>query len=167
MTGIEIFIVILLVASLAWGYKRGIVVQMGSLLSFAVAIAACRILGDTVSDAVFSMMDGDDPSQSSMNLFMAKCIGHISVFLAAWLAVWLLARTVKFFAKAIHMGFIDSLAGALFMAFKTGLIISFIVNFAKVLAPGCALATNNGPVMTAISELAPFILGYVQHSGAC
>ena len=102
MTGIEIFIVILLVASLAWGYKRGIVVQLGSLLSFVVAIAACRIMGDAASNAIFSMMDGEDPSQSSMNMLMARCMGHIFVFLAAWLAVWLIARTIKFFAKAVH-----------------------------------------------------------------
>lgn len=164
MTGIEIFIVILLVASLAWGYKRGIVVQLGSLLSFVVAIAACRIMGDAASNAIFSMMDGEDPSQSSMNMLMARCMGHIFVFLAAWLAVWLIARTIKFFAKAVHMGFIDSLGGALFMVFKTGMVISFIISFAKVLAPGCGLATGDGPVLKALSGFAPLILGFVQQS---
>ncbi len=164
MFGIEIFIVILLVASLLWGYKKGIIVQMGSLVSFFVALATCRILGGVVSDAIFTAVHGDNPAYSSMDMFMAKCFGHIFVFVATWVVVWLMARTMKFFAKAIHIGFIDRITGALFMGLKTGMIVSLIINFAKTVAPESALAASKGPVSGVVSEIAPFILGFVQQS---
>lgn len=166
MTGFEILIIVLLVASLAWGYKKGIIVQTGSLLSFFVALAACRILGDAASDAVYAMMDGSDPSQSLMNRFMASCIGHIAVFAAAWIGVWLLARTVKFFAKAIHIGFLDRACGSVFMALKTAMIISMVLAAARTFAPNSSLATSESPVIKGVSEIAPFILGFVQQSAS-
>ncbi len=166
MTGFEIFILVLIAASLAWGYKKGIIVQMGSLLSFFVALAACRILGGAASKAVLAMMDGSDPAQNAVNQLMASCIGHIAVFVAAWIAVWLLARTVKFFAKAIHIGLLDRICGAIFMVLKTGMVISMILSAIRTVAPESAMATSDSPVIKGVSELAPFILGFVQQSAS-
>ena len=166
MSGFDIFALAVLVASLLWGYKRGLVVQMGSLLAFAVALAACRIFGSAATDAVTAMMGGNevvnDPAQSSMTHFMASCIGHVTLFIIVWVGVWFLARTVKFVAKALHLGLLDGLGGALFMALKSGLIMSFFINFARFIAPNSALASSDSTIADAIGDLAPTLLGFIQ-----
>lgn len=166
MSGLDIAVIVLLIASLLWGYKRGIVVQMGSLLAFALALAACHIFGDAATHAVMAMMGGEDvvtdAAGSSMSAFMASCIGHVALFVIVWLGVWLLARTVKFMAKALHLGFIDSLGGALFMMLKTGVVMSFILNFARFMAPDSALGRADGIVAGFIGDLAPALLGFIQ-----
>lgn len=166
MTGLDIFVLILLCAAAIWGYTRGIVVQMGSLLAFALAIAACRIFGDAATSAVMAMMGGEtavtDPAQSLMSRFMAECIANVALFLIVWIGVWFLSRAVKFVAKSLRLGFLDSLAGALFMLLKAGLVVSFIINFARFAAPNSALAQAQGWLMGGVADLAPQLLGFIQ-----
>jgi len=166
MTGLDIFTLILLCAAVVWGYRRGIVVQLGSLLAFAIALVACHIFGDVAASVVMSMMGGeeavDNPANSAISHFMAECIGNVSLFLIIWLGVWVLSRTVKFVAKSLRLGIVDSLAGALFMLLKVGLAISFIVNFARFAAPDSALAKAEGPVLGSVADLAPELLGFIQ-----
>lgn len=173
MTTIEIVILIILALCLAWGYKKGVVVQLGSLLSFAIAIAACQIFGDAASDAVLAIIGHKPPeadasltemARESMAVYAAKVIGHTVLFLLVWLGVWLASRTVRFMAKSVHLGFIDAAAGALFMALKGALIMSIIVNFAKFVAPESGLATNDGPIIGGVADFAPMLLGFIQNS---
>lgn len=165
MIGTLIYIV--LAVCLIWGFKRGIVVQLGSLLAIALALAACHLFGDAATQAATYMLTGShelpsDPAQSSMTHFAASCIGNLVLFVAVWLVVWLLSRLVKFAAKTIKLGLADSICGSVFMALKGGLIISFIINLAKVVAPESALATYNSTVTEWIADLAPMLLGFFQ-----
>lgn len=166
MSGIDLFIIVILVASAIWGYTRSIVKQLGSLLAFALALAACHIFGDLATDAVTSMMGGEDtvsdPAQSSMTHFMAACIGHVALFVIVWIGVWFAAKAVKFVAKSLHLGLIDSVGGSLFMLLKAGVVLSFILNFARFMAPNSALGSCNGTISEIVVRLAPALLGFIQ-----
>ncbi|MCM1348818.1 MAG: CvpA family protein [Firmicutes bacterium] len=166
MTGIDLFIIVVLLAGAVWGYSRGLVVQLGSLVAFAVALVACRVLGDVAAHAVMAMMGTDETAAAgtdgSMKLFMASCIGHVALFVIVWAGVWLLARTLKMMAKALHLGLLDGIGGGLFMVLKAGVIISFILNFARFVAPNSALAQSQSAVTEAVAKLAPALLGYIQ-----
>lgn len=166
MTGLNIFVLLLLCAAVIWGYRRGIVVQIGSLLAFALAIAVCRIFGGAATDIVMTTMGGKEkvinPAQSLMSRFMAECIANVTLFVIVWIGVWFLSRAVKFVANSLRLGFLDSLAGALFMLLKAGLVISFIINLARFAAPDSALAKAQGAIMGTLADLAPGLLGFIQ-----
>lgn len=165
MTTIEIIVSILLVISAIWGYQRGVIVQIGSLFAIVAAIVVCHIFGDLASTIALSVIGGEDvasdPAQSSITAFAAKCIGHVSLFLMVWMAVWFLTRTLKSMIRAVKLGFVDRIAGATFMALKCGLIISLIINFMKAVAPASGIATASGPVISNVGNLAPQLLGFL------
>lgn len=79
MSATDIIILIILALSAIWGYKRGIVVQLGSLLAFALAIAACHLFGDAFSAILINIFGGKDqpadPSQALMTKWTAECVG--------------------------------------------------------------------------------------------
>lgn len=166
MTGIEIFIIVVLVACLIWGYSKGIIVQLGSLLSFAVAIAACQILGDPFTSVIEAMMGGPEevanPANSAMSHFMASSVAHVLLFLLIWLAVWLIARAMKLVVRTARIGFLDRAAGALFMMLKGALIMSFVINFARWAAPSSALAGNDSTIIGGVGDIAPMLLGFIE-----
>lgn len=165
MTTFEIIVTILLVISAVWGFQRGVIVQISSLLAIIVAIVMCHIFGDAATSMAAAMMGGEeavtDPAQSSMSMFAAKCIGHLSLFLFVWLGVWFVARTLKTMVKAVRLGFLDKLGGALFMLLKCGIVISLFINFMKVASPSGSIATATGPVIDPVANLAPQLLGFL------
>lgn len=166
MTGIEIFIGVVLIACLIWGYTKGIIVQLGSLLSFAIAIAACQIFGDAFTSVIEAIMGGheqvNDPANSAMSEFMASSVAHVLLFLIVWLAVWLIARAMKLVVRTARLGFIDRLAGALFMVLKSALIMSFVINFARWAAPSSALAGKDSVITDGVGDIAPMLLGFIE-----
>lgn len=170
MSGTDIIILIVLILSAIWGFRRGIVVQIGSLLAFALAIVACQLFGDAVSAVVMDIFSDKnaaaDPTQKLMADWTAECVGHVLLFVAVWTGVCFLARTVKYISRKLCLGFFDSLAGALFMLLKSGIIISFIINFAKFIAPSSALARDTDGIGGLIADLAPRLLGFLQLSAS-
>ncbi|MDE5686234.1 MAG: CvpA family protein [Paramuribaculum sp.] len=170
MSTTDIIILIILVLSAIWGYRRGIVVQLGSLLAFALAIAACHLFGDAVSAILMNLFGGkdqpSDPAQALMTKWTAECVGHILLFLIVWGGVWLFARTVRYIGRKLCLGFLDSLAGAIFMLLKSGLVISFFVNCAKFIAPSSALARDTTGIGGFVAGLAPELLGFLQLSAS-
>lgn len=165
MSTLEIIVTILLIISAVWGFQRGVIVQIGSLLAIVVAIIICHIFGDAATSMTVALMGGEesvtDPAQSSMSMFAAKCIGHISLFLVAWLGVWFVARTLRTMVKAVRLGFLDKICGALFMLLKCGIIISLFINFMRIVSPAGSIATASGPLTDRIAELAPRLLGFL------
>lgn len=166
MTGIEIFIVVVLVACLFWGYSKGIIIQLGSLLSFAIAIAVCQIFGDAFTSVIEAIMGGPEqvsnPANSAMSRFMASSVAHVILFLIVWLGVWLIARAMKLVVRTARLGFIDRMAGALFMVLKGALIMSFIISFARWAAPASALAGKDSVIIDSVGDVAPMLLGFIE-----
>ena len=162
MTGIEIFIGVVLIACLIWGYTKGIIVQLGSLLSFAIAIAACQIFGDAFTSVIEAIMGGHEQVNDPASEFMASSVAHVLLFLIVWLAVWLIARAMKLVVRTARLGFIDRLAGALFMVLKGALIMSFVINFARWAAPSSALAGKDSVITDGVGDIAPMLLGFIE-----
>lgn len=161
MNGIELILAAVLVLTAVWGYRRGVVMQIGSLLAFVLAIVVCRLFGDAATDVVASMIgEGKEASVDPMSRMVASTIGHVALFLIVWLGVGLTARALKLVVHTVHLGIVDRLAGALFMAFKAALVASFIVNFAEAVAPASSVANPCGELGRYVKALAPTLLGF-------
>lgn len=165
MNGIELILAVVLVLTAVWGYRRGVVMQIGSVLAFVLAIVVCRLFGDAATDVVASMIGygkeaASAPSVDPMSQMVASIIGHVALFLIVWLGVGLTARALKLVVHTVHLGIVDRLAGALFMAFKAALVASFVVNFAEAVAPASGVANPGGELGQFVKALAPTLLGF-------
>lgn len=162
MNGLTLFVIIIAIASLVYGYHRGIVREVSSLCAILLAIIACQLLGDEAT-SIAARIFGIDETGSSMSHYTAAIIGCGALFLIVWLGIWFLARMVSGAVKAVHLGVIDSAAGALFSCAKWMLALSLVLNLIYIVAPNAAMwgGEPSGPVK-GVLEFAPWLLGVLR-----
>ncbi len=160
---LSIIICVAIGLGLFLGYRRGIVRQVGSLVAVVVALVVSRLFGGKLTGAVAHAIGADaSPENSFCAMPLASFIAHVLLFVVAWLGVGLLARTLHELIKIVRLGFLNSLAGALFMAFKIALVASLLLNLRALGGDAESQPEAGGPVVEATASLAPAMLGYLQ-----
>lgn len=120
MNVITILVLAVIVFGAVYGYVRGIVKQMGSVVAVILAVLACRAFGDTVSGWIQRGLD--------LGPVTAQGLGYAVVFLAVWFGIWLLARTLHAVVETVKLGWLNSGLGAIFMTFKFMMVLSLLMN---------------------------------------
>lgn len=159
----ELIILIVLLLALMFGYKRGLIVQLGSLLAVIIAIVICHLFGDAATSMFYNPAEGGSEVENSMSLFAAALFGRMLLFAVVWAAVWFVARSLKQIIKVVHLGFFDRLGGAVFMLLKCAILLSLLLNIAKVVSPDGSIATSTNSLVTSVTGFAPFLLGFLNH----
>ena len=158
MSPFSIFIIAVAVMACILGFRRGLIAQAGQIIALVGGILACRILAPHVV-AWFSESAPDDTANTA--------ICYALTFLVAYGVVLLVAHLLRGAVGAVHLGFIDRLAGA---AFKTGvwmLILSVLLNVWAAIMPGSDLTdTTAHPERAHIIRIAPAVCGYVMEQAA-
>ena len=148
---------------LFWGYRKGIVRQIGSLVAVFVALVVSRIFGDDFTAFIAPLIGASDsPENSFCAVPLASFVAHVLLFIIVWFAVGLLARTLHELIKVVGLGCINSIAGALFMGFKVALIAGILVNLWAVFGDEASQPEAGGPVVEAVASLPSTLLGYLQ-----
>ena len=150
MTTLDVIILAVFVGSVAYGFYRGVIIQVGAVAAIVFAVVACRLGGYPLAEFIAG---GDAPS--SLDVVVAKVI----VFIAGYLGVRAVASLFK---KMTHA--LARLGGAVFSLFQWMLVLSLLINLWLVIKPGASLAElstlANGHAAPAIARLAPALLGW-------
>lgn len=154
MNGIDIFICVILVAAAILGYARGFVRQAGSIAAVVLAIIAARMLGPWATEHLFA--GSTDPEGSSMTAYGAKTAGYAVVFVVTWIVVWLVSRLLHGAIKAIKLGGLNSLGGALFTILEWALGISLLLNIWHLVSPSWQAPSS---LSHYVMELLPWLTG--------
>ncbi len=161
MAPIDILIVIVFAASLLFGFHKGIIAQLGVLGGIALGIAACRIMGDSVSSVVIRLTESsaDNPVQT----YVASTVANIIIFGIVFTMVLWLSKLVKSITRATCLGIADRVAGMLFSLFSWLLALSLAMNVWQMFTPGHNLSDkgklNHGRAVRSMIDFAPDILG--------
>lgn len=105
MNFLDIVIIVMLLGGLVMGYRKGLVASLGAVGAVVVSCVACHLLGAGRS------------VPANMLIFV---VGYVTTFL--------LARMIRSLVRAVALGFLDRLAGALFVAFEYLLGLSILLN---------------------------------------
>ncbi len=155
MTTLDVIILAVFVGSVAYGFYRGVIIQVGAVAAIVFAVVACRLGGSPLAEFIAG---GDAPS--SLDVVVAKVI----VFIAGYLGVRAVASLFKKMTHALALGGLDRLGGAVFSLFQWMLVLSLLINLWLVIKPGASLAElstlANGHAAPAIARLAPALLGW-------
>ncbi len=162
MNAITILILVVLVAALANGFRRGIVSEIGSLCAIVLALLACRVLGATATDVAARIM-GVSADAGSMTAYSAAIVGHGALFLGVWLLVGMLARLLRGAVRLVFLGWLDRLLGALFCGVKWMLVLSLVLNVVHLIWPNAAMWTPEkwGELIKGVLEFAPWLFGVI------
>lgn len=154
MTKLDILILVVFVASVAWGFRKGVIEQAGALGGILLGVVLCRI----GSPWMIAVLAGEaEPT------YVDSVLARIILFLAGYLSVRIVAKIFKSATHALSLGGLDRLGGALFCMLEWMLGLSLLLNLYAAIKPQTdwqALShIGNGHAIDAIVGFAPCLMG--------
>lgn len=143
------------------GWRKGIVLQLGSLAGIVAGAVACRVGGDWLTAL---LMSSNPEVVTPGEHYFYTVLARVILFIAGYLLIKVIARFLRGVTHALHIGVLDRLAGAIFSLFAWMMVLSLVINFWLVVKPQTSLYSmsrlGNGHVIETITALAPAALGW-------
>ena len=151
---------IILALPLLWGaYKgmrRGLIVELASILAILLGVYACSRFSDMMADFL-----GTHIHSHISTLYLSVC-SVILVFLLVVLLVFFLAKRIQKLAEALFLGIANRLLGGIFGMFKWALLVSMVLYFFSILNEKAGIVSqttlNQSWMYTNIEKLAPLVM---------
>lgn len=122
---------IILLVPLAWGFykglRKGLIVELASILAIILGVYACSKFSDMVADFLGVHIHGH---VSSLYLSVAAVI---LVFLGVVMLVFFIAKRIQKLAETLFLGLANRILGAIFGMLKWALLVSFVLYFFDIL----------------------------------
>lgn len=162
MTLFDTILLIIVLAALVVGARKGLIKQTASLMSWVIGIIASLFFGDVITDLFIHL----NPEAASwpMAPITTKAVALSIFFLVVTLGLRLLSMLLRGLVKATGMGCLDRAGGAALFVFKYTFILSIIMNLLLAWKPDAETfrtrhALNNKPFEITL-DLMPRILGF-------
>jgi len=121
MNYVDIIIIIPLLWGLYKGFSKGLIFEAATLIAFGLAVWGAVKFHDFLSSWM-----SDSLGWTSKYL---PLISFAVIFIGVILIVIGIAKLLEKFVKAVSLGFVNKLGGAIFGILKFGLILSMIIFF--------------------------------------
>ena len=161
MTLIDAILILIVFGGLVLGYRKGLVGQLSSLVSWAAAIVLCYYCGDLASNVFLALVPS--AAQWPLSSITVKTVSAAFMFLIVMVAVRLVLRVFKGTLQAVKLGFIDKAGGSLLFMFKYAFVVSIALNLLYAINPdmdtfGTMHMMDNKPYEFTL-DLMPHVLG--------
>lgn len=158
MTKLDIVILIVFVASVVWGFRKGIAVQLGAFAGLLLGVLLCHLFGDYVACRI---------AGESAPSYVDSVIANIVLFIIGFLSATAVAHFFKSALRSLQLGGLDRIGGAIFCCFEWMLVLSVLLNVWLMVKPSTSLRAlsnlGNGHAIEAITALAPNLLGWAMN----
>lgn len=122
---VDIIMLVLVALMTILGLIRGIVRQIGDLAALVMGVVGANLWGNDVTMWILN--------HTEWSLLACQIVAYATVFLTIYLTVRIIAGFIKSLAQLVKLGWIDAIAGGLFGAFKTILLVSILLNVAMLI----------------------------------
>lgn len=161
MTFIDAILLLILLGALVVGWRKGLVRQTASLVSWAVGIAVCLFFGDQITQLFLAI--NPDAAQWPLASITVKVVALAIFFLFVTLTLRVLSYVTRKLIKAANLGCLDRAGGAVLFLFKWLMVLSIALNLLYAYNPnadtfGTCHALNNKPYEFTL-DLMPRVLG--------
>lgn len=161
MTFVDALILLIALGSLVIGWRKGLIKQMASLVSWAIGIVVCLFLGDEVTQLFLAI----NPEAAHWPLagITVKAVALSLLFLVVTLALRVVSYVTRKVVKLARLGILDRVGGAGLFAFKYLFLLSILLNLYYAHNPdadtfGTRHMLNNKPYELTL-DLMPRVLG--------
>lgn len=161
---VSYFILVVLVAvwSIATGYGKGIMRQLGGVLGVAFGIVGVRMLAPGFIDTVNGWLP--DSFQSFNRPFVCQTLCCTLIFLLIWGIICLATLPLGQLMKVFGSGVLNSIAGAIFRLFQWLLVTSLVLNLLADIYPSSDLTRtsrlHDGNIVEGVLKIAPALLDF-------
>lgn len=150
---LDILCLIIIVLGLIFGYRRGFMAQIGSALGLILGIVCCNLFASRLA-ATFT-----ETTDDAASIMLNNVMSYIIVFAIAYIGGRLIGSLFSRAIKAMHLGIINKIAGAVYMPLEYLLVLSIILNAWVGAFPNTSLRNNITGVKEFMLDLAPKTLG--------
>lgn len=157
MTLFDFLIFILFGGALWYGYRKGVIMQLGAVGGIIVGFILCRVLGSTLTKAFAPK------AATPSDLYVYGVFANLLLFAIGYVFMRLLANTIKSISTTLRLSIIDRTLGAIFTFLEWTLIASFLLNVIQAFNPkadllGHARFAHKAPAKF-VMHFAPTMLG--------
>ena len=161
MTFIDILILLIVLGGIVIGYRKGMLGQLSSIVSWIASIVLCYCCGDVIADIFLAIVPS--AAEWPLSSITVKTVSLAFAFLLVMFIIRLALRLFKGTLKAVKLGFIDKLGGSLLFLFKYAFVLSIGLNLLYAINPDMdTFATrhmlDNKPYEYTL-DLMPMVLG--------
>ena len=161
MTLIDCILLLILLGALVIGWRKGLVRQTASLVSWAVGIAVCLFFGDEITRLFLAI--NPDAANWPLASITVKAVALAIFFLLVTLTLRILSYITRKVIKAANLGCLDRMGGAALFLFKWLMVLSILLNLLYAYNPdastfGTRHMLGNKPYEFTL-DLMPRILG--------
>lgn len=161
MTLIDSILLLILLGALVIGWRKGLVRQMASLVSWVVGIAVCLFFGDEIT-RIFLALNPDAASWPLASITV-KAVSLSLFFLLVTLTLRVVSYVTRKVIRAANLGCLDRVGGAALFLFKWLMAVSIVLNLLYAYNPdaetfGTRHALANKPYEFTL-DLMPRVLG--------
>ncbi len=161
MTLIDSILLLILLGSLVIGWRKGLVRQMASLVSWVVGIVVCLFFGDEITRVFLAL--NPEAANWPLSSITVKAVSLSLFFLLFTLTLRVVSYLTRKVIKAANLGCVDRVGGAALFMFKYLMVVSIVLNLLYAYNPdastfGTRHALGNRPYEFAL-DLMPRILG--------
>lgn len=156
MSPLDILILIALIAGAFFGWKKGIIQQIGRITGLICGILICRVFGGKVTALFIESPDG------SHNDLLTCALIYLIIFIVVYIAISAMMKGVKLAVHKLSLGFIDRLGGAVFCIFEYLFFLSLLLNVWITLMPDTNIEPGKAPWRSFTMRLAPETLASAQ-----
>ena len=142
MNGLDVLVLLMVGASVFYGAKRGLVLEVFALVALTAGLGA----GIAYHDPMARLIEGWIDHQG-----VARFLGFAVVFLAVGAAVFGLGQWVRTFVHAVFLGWVDRVGGGVIGFLKGAFAVWVLVTLGVAYLPLVEQAAEN-------SKLAPMLL---------
>jgi len=159
---------IILLIPLIWGFykgfRKGLIVELASILAIILGIYACAKFSDVVAGFLGTKL------HSSVSSVYLSVLADVLLFIGILILVFFIAKRIQKLAEALFLGIANRLLGGLFGALKWALVISFVLYFFDILNTKAGIVNDetlqHSVVYEHLIKLAPLIMPALAKSKA-
>ena len=154
------FILLVIVAVLAiYGYYKGVVSQIGSLVGIIIGIILCRVFAEDLTQFMNGVfLDSTSTKESSM--FLNSVIAQVVLFMLGFFGALFISKLLSLTLDTIKLGKVNNILGSIFGVVQGVIILSLALNLWVAVFPNSEIVTDSSNfVDEALINLAPDVLG--------
>ena len=160
MNYLDIILVIPLLWGLYKGFSKGLIIEAASLIALGLAVWGAIKFHDFLSTWM----------QNSLS-WTSKYLPLLSfafIFIGVLLVVFGIAKLIEKLVKAVSLGFINKLGGAIFGILKFGLLLSMIIFFLETINKSIPFIPqeikNKSLLYNYVQKIAPLVIPGLKES---
>ena len=120
------------------GMRKGLIVELSSVLAIILGISACSRFSDMMAAFLGAHL------HSHISAFYLSVISVIAVFLLVVIGVFFIAKGIEKLARALLLGTVNRIFGAVFGLLKWALLLSVLLYFFDILNQKALLVPQSG-----------------------